>query len=99
MKNTDEKLVQLNARVPEETKRIVRAAAALTGIKMEVLAADAIKLYCGIANSEEARRRKKVQKTLKSMKPSGSPFSSLREYEEAEIAGMAGMAQQFTLTV
>lgn len=43
MKNNDEELVQLNARVPEETKRIARVAAALIDCNIEVLVADALK--------------------------------------------------------
>jgi hypothetical protein len=59
------KTVQLNATVPETAKKAVKSVARETGIKMEELLLDALKLLAGEEDSATKSRAKLFRQTCK----------------------------------
>lgn len=55
---SDDAVVQLKARVPKRMKAIHKGVAATSGIKMEDLAADALRFFYGVQTPELEERRK-----------------------------------------
>lgn len=59
---------QLNTRVPEEAKMTLKKVAESTGIKIEDIVLDALKIYSGDADDMARMRQKLVRGALKTQK-------------------------------
>jgi len=78
MSGKKEKLTQLNARIPVETRQVIKAVAAITGFKMEDIAVDAIAWYYGHSTKMiEARRAMCVEAFKRVVGKGPIPFESL----------------------
>lgn len=71
MKNNSEsnEKNQFNTALPPELKRTLKMVSAVTNYSIEALTADAFKMLFGDIDAEFNRRRKKIQKAAKALKP------------------------------
>lgn len=96
MKNNSEsnEKTQLNTLVSPDLKRTLKMVSAVTDYSIEALTADAFKLLFGDIDAEFQRRRKKIQKAVKAIKPLGGSTTTSCEHPQAEVA----FSQEFSYT-
>jgi len=72
-------IVQLNARVPKRVRSVHKSIAAVTGMKMEELAADALRFFYGVNSPDLLERREQCARHFKALtRGNPIPFDSAR---------------------